>query len=60
MRDCKTCLYARTPDDPYNNGCTAWDCEYISRKDAIAIYKAYRDGILVIKDMIGSAVIKGE
>ena len=39
MRDCNTCVYARTPDDMYDNGCTAWDCEYINRKEAIEIYK---------------------
>lgn len=47
MRDCKTCAYARTPDDPYNNGCTAWDCEYIDRKEAIKVYKAYKSGDLI-------------
>ena len=41
-RDCKTCLYARTPDDPYNNGCTAWDCDYINRKEAIEAWKRTR------------------
>lgn len=46
-RDCKNCIYARTPDDPYNNGCTAWSCEFISRKEAIEIYKAYKNGELV-------------
>ena len=40
-RDCKNCLYARTPDDPNNNGCTAWDCEYINRKEAISVWKEY-------------------
>lgn len=37
-RDCKTCVYARTPDNPYDNGCTAWECEYINRRDAIRAY----------------------
>ena len=60
MRDCEKCVYARPYGGENDNRCTAWDCEYISRKDAIAIYKAHRDGILVIKDMIGSAEIKGE
>ena len=41
-RDCKTCVYARTPDDPYNNGCTAWDCEYINREEAIKAWKRTR------------------
>lgn len=48
-RDCRTCVYARTPDDIYSNGCTAWECEYINRKEAIEIYKAYKNGELVPK-----------
>ena len=48
-RDCRTCVYARTPDDMYSNGCTAWDCDYINRKEAIEIYKAYKNGELVPK-----------
>lgn len=39
-RDCKNCIYARTPDDPYNNGCTAWSCEFISRREAIKLIKS--------------------
>lgn len=38
-RDCRTCVYARTPDDMYDNGCTAWECEYINRREAIEAYK---------------------
>lgn len=41
-RDCKNCLYARTPDDPNDNGCTAWECEYINRKEAIKEWKRTR------------------
>ena len=32
-RDCDTCAY-RGPQ-----GCSAWECEYISRDDAIEAYK---------------------
>lgn len=39
-RDCKNCLYARTPDDPNNNGCTAWSCEFINRREAIKLIKS--------------------
>lgn len=52
-RDCKNCLYARTPDDPNDNGCTAWDCEYINRREAIEIYKAYKNGELIKADHKG-------
>ena len=43
MRDCKTCVYAKTPENSYDNGCTAWECEFIDRKEAIKIYKAYKN-----------------
>ena len=35
MRDCNNCIRC-TPD----RGCTAWDCDFISRKDAIELYKS--------------------
>lgn len=34
-RDCKTCAY-RSID-----GCTAWECEYINRREAIAVWKEF-------------------
>lgn len=40
-RDCRTCVYSRTSDDMYDNGCTAWDCEYINRREAIAVWKEF-------------------
>lgn len=43
MRDCETCVYAKTPENPYDNGCTAWNCEYINRSKAIEVYKAYKN-----------------
>lgn len=33
MRDCKNCVHY-TPD-----GCESWDCEYISRAEAIECYE---------------------
>lgn len=42
MRDCKTCVYSTKQTD-FDNGCTAWDCEYIDRKEAIEVYKAYKN-----------------
>ena len=32
-RDCKKCAYSSP------NGCTAWDCEFIPREEAIAAWK---------------------
>ena len=37
-RDCNNCIRC-TPD----RGCTSWDCDYINRKEAIEVYKAYKD-----------------
>ena len=36
MRDCKNCVHY-TPD-----GCESWDCEYISRAEAIETYKKFK------------------
>lgn len=47
-RDCKNCI-RRTID-----GCTAWECEYINRTEAIEIYKAYKSGELMLKDEVAS------
>ena len=38
-RDCKTCAYS-SPGQGISNGCTAWECEYINRREAIEAYKA--------------------
>lgn len=32
-RDCATCVYKTA------TGCSAWECEYINRQDAIEAYK---------------------
>lgn len=37
-RDCKNCAYS-SPTDGIGNGCTAWNCEFIPRKEAIKAYK---------------------
>ena len=37
-RDCKTCAYS-SPGEGIGNGCTAWECEYINRQEAIKVYK---------------------
>ena len=47
-RDCKNCIRSKGVTE-YDNGCTAWKCEYINRKEAIEIYKAYKSGELVPK-----------
>lgn len=37
-RDCKTCVYSKNWSE-YDNGCTAWSCEYINRREAIEAWK---------------------
>lgn len=39
-RDCKTCIYSNFKSEN-DNGCTAWSCEYINRREAIRVYKEY-------------------
>lgn len=54
-RDCNNCIRC-TPD----SGCTSWDCDYINRKEAIEVWKAYQKGIIGIKELSSSAEVKGE
>ena len=34
-RNCKDCIYANWKSE-YDNGCSKWDCEYVSKKDAVS------------------------
>lgn len=43
-RDCKNCIRGTI------DGCTAWDCDYINRKEALKIWEAYKKGELVWKE----------
>lgn len=36
-RDCRTCIYSNFNEG--DNGCTKWECEYISRSEAIEAWK---------------------
>lgn len=38
-RDCKTCVNSSPYGGPYDNGCTAWGCEYINKAEAIQAWK---------------------
>ncbi len=38
VRNCKNCVYA-SHITAYDNGCTAWECEYIPRDEAIKAWK---------------------
>jgi len=40
-RDCKNCAQS-SPYAGIGNGCTAWDCEFISRREAIKAWRATR------------------
>lgn len=51
MRDCEKCVYAKPYGGENDNRCSAWSCEFIDRKEAIEIYKAYKKGELVKKEV---------
>jgi hypothetical protein len=53
MRDCETCILARPFGGEEDNRCSAWDCDYINRTEAIEIWKAYKKGELVWKESKG-------
>ena len=38
MSDCKTCIHSEIGHGE-GNGCTAWTCEYIKKKEALKAYK---------------------
>lgn len=57
---CESCIHAKPFGGPNDNRCGAWECEYINRKEAIEVWKAYQKGIIVIKELSSSAEVKGE
>ena len=57
---CESCIHARPFGGSNDNRCGAWECEYINRKEAIEVWKAYQKGIIVIKELSSSAEVKGE
>ena len=57
---CETCIHAKPFGGANDNRCGAWECDYINRKEAIKVWKAYRKGIIVIKELSSSAEVKGE
>lgn len=42
-RNCENCAHARPFGGPNDNRCSAWECEYIDRQEAIKAYKERRD-----------------
>ena len=45
-RNCESCVHAKPFGGKDDNRCSAWDCEYINRAEAIEAYetlKAMRD-----------------
>lgn len=48
MRDCKTCIHSEIGHGE-GNGCTAWTCEYIKKKEALKAYKEQME-IVTCKD----------
>lgn len=57
---CETCIHAKPFGGENDNRCGAWECEYINRKEAIEVWKAYQKGIIGIKELSSSAEVKGE
>ena len=50
MRDCKTCIHSEIGHGD-SNGCTAWSCEYINKKEALRAYKEHM-AIVRCKDCV--------
>ena len=38
-RDCEWCVFARPYGGENDNRCSAWDCEFIDRKEAVEAYR---------------------
>ena len=57
-RDCKNCIYANWESE-YDNGCTKWGCEYVSREEAIKAVEFYREYQKVFTKKLRDAVIDG-
>lgn len=57
---CESCIHAKPFGGSNDNRCGAWECEYINRKEAIEVWKAYQKGIIGIKELSSSAEVKGE
>ena len=57
---CESCIHAKPFGGENDNRCGAWECEYINRKEAIEVWRAYQKGIIVIKELSSSAEVKGE
>ena len=44
---CESCIHAKPFGGSNDNRCGAWECEYINRKEAIEIWKAYKNGKII-------------
>ena len=56
-RDCDRCVYARPYGGEHDNRCTAWECEFIPREDAIEAWKRRTDrpqGEWIVKENHGT------
>jgi len=40
---CESCIHAKPFGGSNDNRCGAWECEYINRKEAIEVYKKWRE-----------------
>ena len=55
-RKCETCIHAKPFGGENDNRCDAWECEYINRKEAIEIWKAYKNGELIRRETDGTDI----
>lgn len=53
---CESCIHAKPFGGSNDNRCGAWECEYINRKEAIAIWKAYKNGELIRRETDGKRI----
>ncbi len=57
-RDCERCVFARPYGGENDNRCSAWDCEFIDRKEAIKAYREKMAGKGVAMRLIDADALK--
>lgn len=53
MRNCESCILARPYGGEEDNRCVSWDCNYINRAEAFALWESYKKGDLIWKEPKG-------
>ena len=55
---CKKCVHSSCDNQYGGNGCKAWSCEFIPRKDAVAAYKKLMNGDLISRKAAVNAIVR--